>query len=260
MEFSLNPAPISSFNEDPFGNLLDDDIPQDIFDDIMNDINFNGIGGLDMNSLSSEDSGRSSSSYDDSVSTRYDNSPDQTMIDVSHFSGIIKEEPDLKNMLTENNNVIANTSIPPQTQHIFLQQNLPTNPMQQSHLILSQSQAPNILVKQEPLKEIKMQPQLKHQQQSILTVQNIGGNLFTTVTTTDQQPVHTIVNGTPGILTKIPILPIARIVSQTAVTASATTITSSVPIGGIHKTSKIKENKKSGHNIIERRYRTSIVN
>lgn len=247
MEFSHSIEDFTNFNDDAIGNFLDEEFPQELFDDLMN--NMPGMG-FDMNSLSSDDSGRSSSSYDDIASNRLDAMNDQTSMDVSHFDGFIKEEKVNTKTDMTNNNVIPNVRVTPplsQPQPIFVQQAF----QQPQQVILSQ---PNIVVKQEPL---KMQIPSSHQQ--ILTLQNIGGNLFTTVTTTasaasvpNQTPVHTIVNGTAGILTKIPIVPVTRIMSQ----SPTATINVSPPTAP--KTTP-KESKKSGHNIIERRYRTSIV-
>lgn len=224
----------SSFNNNEiFNNFLDDEIPQDIFDDIMNDVNFNAMG-FDMNSLSSEDSGRSSSSYDDPVLSSSDGFFDQQMSDVN-TSCEIKEEPVCSPVQPQENVLVSAI----QSQPIFIQQQPFQNIQQpQQHLILQQ---PNILVKHEPLKMQQMQAG----QQQILTLQSIGGNLFTAVTqpTTTTAPVHTLVNGTTGILTKIPIVPVTRIQTSHTVTAKPSA----------------KDKKKSGHNIIERRYRTSIV-
>lgn len=231
MDAMKNGEVLSSFNGDIFNNFLDEEIPQDIFDDIMNDVNFNAMG-LDMNSLSSEDSGRSSSSYDDHMVTTTENFFDQPMPD-SNSSCEIKDEPSYSSSPTyPNENVLMSTVQQP----ILIQQPFQTiQQPQQQHLILQQ---PNIVVKHE---QLKVQPG----QQQILTLQSIGGNLFTAVTqpTTTTAPVHTLVNGTPGILTKIPIVPVTRIHTSTAPPPK----------------SSAKDKKKSGHNIIERRYRTSIV-
>lgn len=258
-----------SFGGDPFANLLDDEIAKDILDDIMNDANFNGIG-FDMNSLSSEDSGRSSSSYEDMTSMRTDGFSDQSNFEISPMNGIvndsvdiIKEEPMISaspetkfHITTPLPATIPTTTT---TQPIFIRQSIPAN-MQQMHTTQSSQkhfilQPSNILVKQEP---IKIQ-QTSHQH--ILTLQDVGGNLFTTVPTTtraDHTPVHTIVNGTTGILTKIPIVPVTRILTTTNSTPTPTPAPTPTPTV-ITKKPNMKDTKKSGHNIIERRYRTSIV-
>lgn len=232
MDGIKNGEVLSSFNGDIFNNFLDEEIPQDIFDDIMNDVNFNAMG-LDMNSLSSEDSGRSSSSYDDHLMTNAENFFDQPMPD-SNSSCDIKDEPSYSPSPPQpNENVLVSAIQSP----ILIQQPFQNIQQSQQHLILQQ---PNIVVN-EHLKVQQVQPA----QQQIFTLQNIGGNLYTAVTqaTTTTAPVHTIVNGSSGILTKIPIVPMTRIP-----TSSAT-----------HPKSSSKDKKKSGHNIIERRYRTSIV-
>lgn len=242
MDSDGNVEVFNTFSGDIFNNFLDEEIPQDIFDDIMNDVNFNAMG-FDMNSLSSEDSGQSSSSFDDQMVTATDTFFDRSMVDLNS-SCEIKEEPAYSpppQAMQAQENVMLSAAMP--TQPILIQQPTFHNVQQQpqQHLILQQ---PNIVVKQEPL---KMQ-QIQTGQQQILTLQNIGGNLFTAVaqpTATTTAPVHTIVNGTAGILTKIPIVPVTRIQAAP---------TSTPPIK-----SSAKEKKKSGHNIIERRYRTSIV-
>lgn len=274
MEFSESLEPFSHFNNEPFGNLLDEEIPQDIFDDIMKDVNFNGVG-FDVNSMSSEDSGRSSSSYDD-LGPRFDTFTDQPMIDMQQIKmekdEIIKEEPksppstanfvcDTNAMINIRNITIPSDSIKiPQpiitTQQTFTQ-------MQQPHFVLSSQ--PKIVVKQEPIKfHAPKNQQPQQQQHQFVTLQNIGGQLFTTLTNSNQTPVQ-IVSGTTGILTKIPIVPVKNVIPQASIQKTTSTLTSSVPTVTIQSTKSntmsapIKSNKKSGHNIIERRYRTSIV-
>lgn len=232
MDITKNGEVFSSFNGEMFNNFLDEEIPQDIFDDIMNDVNFNAIG-FDMNSISSEDSGRSSSSYEDQLLGSADGFFDQPMPETNTVSREIKEER-VYTPPQPTENVVVSTI---QSQPILIQQSFQNIQQPQQHLILQQ---PNIVVKHEPIKVQQVQPG----QQQILTLQNIGGNLFTTVTQAPAPtPVHTIVNGTTGILTKIPIVPMTRIQTSS---------------GSISKPTS-KEKKKSGHNIIERRYRTSIV-
>lgn len=264
MDITKNGEVFSSFDGDVFNNFLEEEIPQDIFDDIMNDVNFNNAINFDMTSLSSEDSGRSSSSYEDQMDMKMsgqssvDGFFDQPMAESSPMVTTIKQEPVFVQPIKTEPKTIAPTPqiqsrpvpgpIPVtqvqtqaiQSSQIFIQQpyqNIQTQ--SQPQLILQQQ---NILVKHEPIK-IQQSPQ---GQQQILTLQNIGGNLFTTVSsaaTTAPPPVHTIVNGATGILTKIPIVPVTRI----------------LPSGTSSSKSSSKDSKKSGHNIIERRYRTSIV-
>lgn len=258
MEFSLNaPDAMETFNVDPFSNLLDDDdIPQDIFDDIMNDVNF---GGIDMNSLSSEDSGRSSSSYDDTCSSnRIDSYMDSMSSSMNSF---IKTEPETiqmhptipTNVAMAQANTATTIAQPILVKPTAIQQN--SSP---SQLIISQPA--NILIKQEPNIVVKQESPPNTTQQQIVTLQNIGGNFFMTGTTAiDQTPLRTIVNGSTGILTKIPIVPVNRLVQQPNIkTSSPSPVVLTPPHQTMHK-STMKESKKTGHNIIERRYRTSIV-
>lgn len=289
MDYSDNIDQFGVYN-DPFGNLLDEEIPQDIFDEIMNDVNFNAMGfGVD--SLSSEDSGRSSSSYDDTINNKMDTftTVPTVVTESPQFmtaaSVVIKEEPKSPNSFYcsspesnhANQNVVttasikANNTSPPPSQPQPLaakpQTSLPiAQPMftvkptfaqiHQPQILLSQ---PKILVKQEP---IQIQQQTTRPQ--ILTLQNIGGQLYTTVSTaSNQTPVHTIVNGTTGILTKIPIVPMQQTVTTqnkiavATVALQQTTTLQQTNSMALAKTTKAS--KKSGHNIIERRYRTSIV-
>lgn len=234
MDSTRNVEVFNSFSGDIFNNFLDEEIPQDIFDDIMNDVNFNAMG-FDMNSLSSEDSGQSSSSFDDQMVSSADGFFDQSMMEVN-TNCEIKDEPVYSPPQPQPQENVMLSAIP--SQPILIQPSAFQSIQQpQQHLILQQ---PSIVVKHESLKVQQVQPA-----QQILTLQNIGGNLFTAVTqpTTTTTPVHTIVNGTAGILTKIPIVPVTRI------QAAQPTPPKSTP----------KDKKKSGHNIIERRYRTSIV-
>lgn len=264
MEFSESLEPFNHFNHEPFGNLLDDEIPQDIFDDIMKDVNLNAMG-FDVNSLSSEDSGRSSSSYDD-LGSRFDTYVDQPMLDMQQIKSenfkeeSMKEEPksplnssnfpnDSNTMMNVQNIVIPNDqSIKISHPIITTQQTFAQ--VQQPHFVLTQ---PKIVVKQEPIKF-----HTSANQQQILTLQNIGGKLYTTV---NPAPVQ-IVSGATGILTKIPIVsnimprsnPIQKTQTRTVPTVSLQTTQKSSAL-----VAPSKSNKKSGHNIIERRYRTSIV-
>lgn len=280
MEFSENLESFSHFNNDPFCNLLDEEIPQNIFDELMNDVNCNALG-FDMNSMSSEDSGRSSSSYDD-LGSRLDIYSDQAILEVPQIKTEIIQQEHVKdepkspnnNLMSGINNVIndnaaMNVTVEPtvdvsrpifpaqsqqqQQQHTFTQ-------IQQPQFVLSQ---PKIVVKQEP---IKFHTQSNATQQ-IFTLQTVNGRQFV-VTNANQTPVHTIVNGTTGILTKIPVVPVTGIIQQPIVTPKKTTNMTTVALQPTAElnvkpnttTTNIKPSKKSGHNIIERRYRTSIVN
>lgn len=142
---------------------------------------------------------------------------------------------------------------------------------QQPKYILS-SQPHKIVVKQEPIKfhtQTNVQPQ---QHQTIFTLQSIGGQQFV-VTNANQTPVNTIVNGTAGIVVPIiqqqPILATPK--KSTLASATMSTIklqptrvamkSNTLPVIEASATTvAMKPSKKSGHNIIERRYRTSIVN
>lgn len=265
MEFSENFETFNHFNNDPYCNLLDEEIPQNIFDELMNDVNCSALG-FDMNSVSSEDSGRSSSSYDD-LGSRLDTFSDQATLDVPQIKAeIIKqenvdEEPnspsnfmcDVNNVNNQCSAIVASEPIEV-SRPIFATKQTFTQ-IQQPQFVLSQ---PKIVVKQEPIK-IHAQPN----GQQIFTLQSIGGQQFV-VTNANQAPVHTIVSGATGILTKIPVVPVTSIIQQPVVTPKTTNITT-VALQPTKLTVKpntmqsIKPSKKSGHNIIERRYRTSIV-
>lgn len=270
MEFSENFESFSHFNNDPFCNLLDEEIPQNIFDELMNDVNCNALG-FDMNSMSSEDSGRSSSSYDD-LGSRLDTFNDQAMLEVPQIKTEpikqehVDDEPKSPQFLCGNKNVAtnSNTTINVTTKPIevsspvFTTQQTFTQ-IQQPQFVLSQ---PKIVVKQEP---IKFHTQSNAQQ--IFTLQSINGQQFV-VTNANQTPVHTIVNGTTGILTKIPVVPVTGIIQQQQQQPVATPKPTTMTTLALQQTkltvkpsasSTAKPSKKSGHNIIERRYRTSIV-
>lgn len=315
MEFSENYESFGHFNNDPFCNLLDEEIPQNIFDELMNDVNYQALG-FDMNSVSSEDSGRSSSSYDLGPRLEFG---DQAMIEVPQITpDSIKsessEDDPMAYMCTTNSPPIKMVASPVApaaavatasptvvtataaavagnvqcADRIISQPILTTQPtisqiqqQQQPQFILSQPQ--KIVVKQEPITfhtQQNVQPHQQHQQ--IFTLQSIGGQQFV-VTNANQTPVHTIVNGATGILTKIPVVPVTSIIQQpitatpkkttlapttvalqpTKVTVkpntppTTTALTATAAAAASHVSTK--PSKKSGHNIIERRYRTSIV-
>lgn len=263
MDFQLSDAEaMETFNGDPFNSLLDDDIPQDIFDDIMNDLY---SGNSNMNSLSSEDSGRSSSSFDDTFA-QSDSMWNQS---TPNLPPTIKMEPDQSNIVSQSNSnahTIVTQNMPlTNAQSIFVQTTpiVPKHSLSSSQLLVSQPQ--NILIKQEPRQSIFVKQESPSNTQQIVTLQNIGGNLYMTGAPVDQTPVHTIVNGSTGIITKIPIVPLPRIISQpTNVTrnSAVSVATPKVTLPSLNTTaqrSSMKETKKTGHNIIERRYRTSIV-
>lgn len=262
MEFSENFESFGHFNNDPFCNLLDEEIPQNIFDELMNDVNCSALG-FDMNSVSSEDSGRSSSSYDD-LGSRIDTFTDQAMTEMPQIkTEIIKhEEVDddpkspsnfmvgIKNQPNQNTIKVMTSEPVEKAQPVYAMQQTYTQ-IQQPQFVLSQ---PKIVVKQEP---IKIHTQSSTQQ--IFTLQSIDGQQFV-VTNANQTPVHTIVNGTTGIL-KIPIVPVTTI-TTTQKTAPMPTIAlqpSKQTTVKPNIIAPVKPSKKFGHNIIERRYRTSIV-
>lgn len=269
MEFSDNLESFNHFNNDPFCNLLDEEIPQNIFDELMNDVNCNALG-FDMNSMSSEDSGRSSSSYDD-LGSRLDTYSDQAMLEVPQIKTEsikqehLDDEPKSPNFVCSPNSVskmspinVTNESV--EVSHaISATQQTFTQIQQQPQFVLSQ---PKIVVKQETIK-FHTQP---NAQQQIFTLQSIGGQQFV-VTNANQTPVHTIVNGTTGILTKIPVVPVTSIIQQPVATPKTTMTTVALqptkvtvkPTALATVAAACKPSKKSGHNIIERRYRTSIV-
>lgn len=267
MEFSENFESFGHFNNDPFCNLLDEEIPQNIFDELMNDVNCSALG-FDMNSVSSEDSGRSSSSYDD-LGSRIDTFTDQAMTDMPQIkTEIIKhEEVDddpkspsnfmigIKNQPNHNTIKVMTAEPVEKPQPVYAMQQTYTQ-IQQPQFVLSQ---PKIVVKQEP---IKIHTQSSTQQ--IFTLQSIDGQQFV-VTNANQTPVHTIVNGTTGIL-KIPIVPVTGIIQQPITTTQKTAPMQTIALQPSKQTTvkpniiaPVKASKKSGHNIIERRYRTSIV-
>lgn len=317
MEFSENYESFGHFNNDPFCNLLDEEIPQNIFDELMNDVNYQALG-FDMNSVSSEDSGRSSSSYD--LGPRLDTFGDQAMVEVPQItsenikSETIEDDP-MAYMCTTNSppsQMIASpvavapaatvATVSPTvvsaaaaaatvagnmqctdriiSQPILTTQRTISQVQQKPQFILSQPQ--KIVVKQEPITfhtQQNVQPHQQHQQ--IFTLQSIGGQQFV-VTNANQTPVHTIVNGAAGILTKIPVVPVTSIIQQpiTATPKKTTLAPTTMPTALALKPTKVtvkpntppttttitagatmtsKTSKKSGHNIIERRYRTSIV-
>lgn len=272
MEFSDNLESLGHFNNDPFCNFLDEEIPQNIFDDLMNEMNCNALG-FDMNSVSSEDSGRSSSSYDD-LGSRLDTFNDQTILDMPQIkTEVIKQEhidddgsqsPNLAYGISSvgqnSSSPISMISEPMEVQRTVLTTQPAFTQIQQPQFVLSQ---PKIVVKQEPLKF-----QTPSNAQQIFTLQSIGGQQFV-VANANQTPVHTIVNGSTGILTKIPVVPVTSIIQQPIVTPKTTTTMTAVTLQPTKLTVNpniapisvpaTKSNKKSGHNIIERRYRTSIV-
>lgn len=265
MEFSENFESFSHFNNDPFCNLLDEEIPQNIFDELMNDVNCNALG-FDMNSVSSEDSGRSSSSYDD-LGSRLDTLSDQAMLEVPQIKAeYIKQENVDDEPKSPSNYMCGIDSVANQSTI-----NVTTEPIEVSRPVFATQQTftqiqpqfvlsqPKIVVKQEP---IKIHTQSNAHQ--IFTLQSIGGQQFV-VTNANQTPVHTIMNGATGILTKIPVVSATGIIQQPIATTETTNkVTVSRQSTKLtvkpSATPPAKTSKKSGHNIIERRYRTSIVN
>lgn len=279
----MNPDPGAFENFDDAIKWLGDEIPQHVLNDFMSDMNL--FGGIDVNSLSSspsEDSGRSSSPCDDVLMKMYppndtDMYPCNDYMHHDEKSAIkalsassptpsisppqIKQEnlmqttapilipspsPSLSPSATTHSNPICVPT--PQLQPTAFQ-SVPTTIS--TPMVIPQ---PKIVVKQE---HTPLAPA-----QQILTIRNIGGNFFMTdsaTATVNQPPIHTIVNGTPGILTKIPIMPVARIMTETTKTAPVPKPTVPSPSTSIERKASTKDTKKTGHNIIERRYRTSIV-
>lgn len=182
MEFSESNYPFNQLIDTPFSNLLDDEIPQDIFEEIMNDINSNG-GMMEVNSMSSEDSGRSSISYDDNRLPS-DTTPDQMIVD-------LKEEQ-MAEMLNDSNS--SGSDVMPQLQVVEIPQ--PSIAGEQSTFArIQQPQLlipyPKILVKKEPI-AFQSQSNNIH---SIVTLQNIGGQLYTTLPNGSHSAVQSIGNG-----------------------------------------------------------------
>lgn len=260
MDYHMSEAEaMETFSADPFSSLLDDDIPQDIFDDIMNDL-YSGNGGSNMNSLSSEDSGRSSSSFDDTF-PQSDSFWGQS---AANQNATIKLEPEsvVVSRMSPTVTAIVSQNVAPTPQPIFVQ--APVVPKSAPSPQVLVSQPKNILIKQEPRPSIFVKQETPPTTQQIVTLQSIGGNLFMTGAPTDQTPVRTIVNGSTGIITKIPIVPMPRIISPPANVPPSPVVAIAAPkapppTSSAAQRPSTKEIKKTGHNIIERRYRTSIV-
>lgn len=273
MDISMNPDPGTLENFDDAIKWLGDEIPQHVLNDFMSDMNL--FGGIDVNSLSSspsEDSGRSSSPCDDVMMKMYppsetDMYPYGDYMNYDDKSAVIKSSPSpsispqiKQEHLSHSTTPIlrpspSHSSSPPMphTNPICVPQSTTYSSLQPISMPMMIPQ-PKIVVKQE---QTTIAPA-----QQILTIRNIGGNFFmtdSTATTVNQTPIHTIVNGTPGILTKIPIVPVTRIMSESTTTTSTKLSTSSLTSNLIERKSMAKDTKKTGHNIIERRYRTSIV-
>lgn len=274
MDIPMNPDPGAFENFDDAIKWLGDEIPQHVLNDFMSDMNL--FGGIDVNSLSSspsQDSGRSSSPCDDVTMKMYPTSESDMYsfndyINYDDKSGIRSpnvslaspsNSPQIKQENLTHTTPPMITSSPslspmPSTQPICVPQATTTysnvQAMSSTPMLIPQ---PKIMIKPEPV------PVAAAQQ--ILTIRNIGGNFFMTDsagTVNQTTPIHTIVNGTPGILTKIPIVPVTRIMTESSTT---TTRKPTAPIlsNSIERRSLAKDTKKTGHNIIERRYRTSIV-
>lgn len=281
MDIPMNPDPGAFENFDDAIKWLGDEIPQNVLNDFMSDMNL--FGAIDVNSLSSspsEDSGRSSSPCDDVMMKMYP----QNETDMYPYSDYMHYD-DKSGIKTLNASSSPSPSIsPPQIK----KENLiyPTPPIQIPSPSLSPSapathsnpicipqptatpfssvqtistpmmiSQPKIVVKQE---QTPLAPA-----QQILTIRNIGGNFFMTdsaaAATVSQTPIHTIVNGTPGILTKIPIVPVTRIMTEPTTTTATPKPSMPSLSSSMERKSISKDTKKTGHNIIERRYRTSIV-
>lgn len=178
MEFTENPYTFNHFIDTPFSNLLDNEIPQDIFEEIMNDINSNALA---MDSISSVDSGRSSTSYDDIASSPLA-SPEQMITEIA----APKEEP----MLELFDDTTIDTSAMPilrlveVTQPVIKTEQTTITTIQQPQLVITH---PKILVKNEPI-AFQSHPN----NVNVLTLQNIGGQLYTTMTNGNQSTIHNV--------------------------------------------------------------------
>lgn len=270
MDIPMNPPDPGSFdNFDDAIKWLGDEIPQHVLNDFMSDMNL--FGGIEVNSLSSspsEDSGRSSSPCDDVIMKMY--APNETDMypysDYVHYndkSGFKCPSPSNSPPEIKQENLIHPTTpitipssslSPPTATHtnpICVPQPISFSSAQQTISTPMMIPQPKIVLKQE---QTPLAPA-----QQILTIRNIGGNFFMTdsaAATVNQTPIHTIVNGTPGILTKIPIMPVTRIMTEPTTTTPKPPVPS---LSSVIERKSMANTKKSGHNIIERRYRTSIV-
>lgn len=180
MEFTENPYTFNHFIDTPFSNLLDNEIPQDIFEEIMNDINSNALA---MDSISSVDSGRSSTSYDDNASPPVA-SPDQMVTEIA----APKDEPMLE--LFDDTTIDASAmpilQVVEVTQPVIKTEQATITTIQQPQLVITH---PKILVKNEPI-AFQSHPN----NVNVLTLQNIGGQLYTTMTNGHQSTIHNVVN------------------------------------------------------------------
>lgn len=274
MDISSPMDPGSIANLEDAIKWLGDEIPQNLLNDFMSDMNL--FGDIDVNSLSSslsEDSGRSSSPCDDVHMKMYPSSEMDTKSfgdymnydDKSGIEALIVSapSPSCSPQIKQEHFIHSTPPIltpPPTVSPLMATHTQPICVPQPTRLSSIQSMStpmmipqPKILVKQEQLAVAAPQ--------QILTIRNIGGNFFMTDSTAaavNQTPIHTIVNGTPGILTKIPIVPVTRIMTEPAKTPPKPSVPS-LRHAAIERKSTAKDTKKTGHNIIERRYRTSIV-
>lgn len=257
---------------------LGEEIPQTVLNDFMSDVNL--LDNFDVNSLSSppsEDSGRSSSPCDDVMMMKmYTTSSDTDMYtsysDYMHCDDYIKKSdsptpslspPQLTREHLMHSPIQYLNSIPSQSPPILTNTQSvgappsTLSPKAQPVSLSMMIPRPEIVVKQE---QISSAPTQQH----MVTVRNVGGSFFvsnSTATTAslNQTAIHTIVNGTAGILTKIPtIVPVTQIITEAT---PATIPKPSMPTQSnpTSRKSTMKESKKTGHNVIERRYRTSIV-
>ncbi|KAJ8944996.1 hypothetical protein NQ318_010198 [Aromia moschata] len=132
------------------------------------------------------------------------------------------------------------TSLPIQNQHIILQQNKPSAGRQKGHPVVLQ----NIQqIQSDQIQPVVLQAKIiKHESQ--VTQPTV---MYTTaVSSNSSQPLHTLLN-TNGILTTAGIPLVLDGDSKVAINRVQP-----------HKEHKVKEVKRSAHNAIERKYRTSI--
>lgn len=136
--------------------------------------------------------------------------------------------------------VIGNNGSPPQT---FVLQNTLKAPITQANVVPNVT-AITTAVPKDPKPVIQQVPQ-------VLTLQNVGNSkpvllqtnsvMYTTAPATTTQNVHALVNGAILTTTRIPVV-----------------LDTENKVSIARMTPKVKEVKRSAHNAIERRYRTSI--
>lgn len=178
----------------------------------------------------------------------------QNMIYTTTTQTLQQIQPNSTILLQSGSPSIATTSSPP-LQTIKNLHIIKGTPLQTTTTTMTQKQLP-ISVQQVP---------------QVLTLQSVAGSdgqliyqttptvMYTTTispsaapqTTGHHQNIHALVNGTLVTATRIPV-----VLDTTGVANTTTTIDNKVPISRV--VPKVKEVKRSAHNAIERRYRTSI--